>query len=124
MKEYPSRPRFNPQLEFVLELVADLTEAAAETIRLTRCAAAEARRPRRGATLRPGVRTPLWNILATAVRKQFTRRGDKVRLGRILGLPRQRINDLFRGRKHLPDAERTLLLLVWLHARFKGEDPA
>jgi len=35
-------------------------------------------------------------------------------------VPRQRVDDYIIGRKRLPDAERTLLLLHWLAARQKG----
>ena len=53
-----------------------------------------------------------------AVHERFTgRRGEKVALGRFLGLPRQRIHDLLRRRSQMPDAERTLMLLAWLSAQ-------
>jgi DNA-directed RNA polymerase specialized sigma24 family protein len=80
------------------------------------------RRPRRGDTLTPGPETPLWNELRQAVRGQITRYGDKARLGRVLGLPRQRVHDFLTQSRYLPDAERTLLLLVWLQARRQGRD--
>jgi hypothetical protein len=70
--------------------------------------------PRRGATLRPGRHTPLWNALAAAVRPHLRRRGAKVNLGRMLGLPRQRIHEFFRENSAVPDAERVLQLMVWL----------
>jgi hypothetical protein len=99
-------------------------EAAVKSIQLARQTVVQARRPRRGATLRPGRDTPLWNELAAAAQAQFTRHGDQARLARVLGLPRQRVQDLLRTRRHLPDAERTLLLLVWLQARHEGRDLA
>jgi len=98
--------------------------AAVKSIQLARQAAGQPHRPRRGATLKPGRDTPLWNELAAAVQAQLTRRGDKARLGRVLGLPRQRVQDLLRARRHLPDAERALLLLIWLQARAEGRDLA
>ncbi len=101
-----------------------LAEAAVKSIRAAAQAAPSARRLRGGATLKPGRATPLWNELVSAAQTQLARRGEKARLGRVLGLPRQRIQDLFRARKHLPDAERTLLLLVWLQARHEGRDLA
>ncbi len=79
-------------------------------------------RPRRlkGAALRPGIDTPLWNSLAIAVRRTFHRRGDKVRLARHLGISRQRLHLLLVARTRCPDAERTLQLLAWLAARQQG----
>lgn len=67
-----------------------------------------------GLTLRPGNSTPLWNSLVKEVRVELRRRGDKVRLARLLGLPRQRVHDFLVGRGRMPDAERTLLLMEWL----------
>jgi phytoene desaturase len=49
---------------------------------------------------------------------------EMTRISEVLGLPRQRIYDLLNSRRHLPDAERTLILLVWLQARQAGHDPA
>ncbi len=117
-------PRLPIQLEIPAALAVALMAAAAKSIRLTLHEVRRARRPRRGETLKPGTTTPLWNELAAAVRAQLTRRGEKARLARILGLPRQRIHDLLRVRSSLPDAERTLLLLVWLQARHAGRDLA
>lgn len=112
------------QLQLPAELAVALLEVAAKTARATRHAMHRPRSTRRGQTLRPGGHTPLWNELAAAVRAQLTRYGDKAKLGRLLGLPRQRINDLLIARRYLPDAERTLLLLAWLHSRQQGLDPA
>jgi hypothetical protein len=50
--------------------------------------------------------------------------GGKSKLARILGLPRQRLQEFLRERRALPDAERTLLMLVWLQARREGRDLA
>ena len=66
----------------------------------------------------------MWNALASCVLAHFNRRGERTRLARVLGLPRQRVTELLRTRQHLPDAERTLTLLVWLHARQHGRDLA
>jgi hypothetical protein len=76
----------------------------------------EARRPRikRGATLRPSDDTPLWNALAALVEPRLGRRGTKALLARELGLHRARIGEYFKSRRGMPDAERTLRLLVWL----------
>ncbi len=100
-------------------------EAASNSVRTALQEHRRNRRPRRGATLRPGADTPMWNELIVAVRAQLTGRyGEKVRLGRVLGLPRQRVNDFLQQRSYLPDAERALLLLVWLQLRRQGHDMA
>ena len=76
----------------------------------------EARRPRikRGATLRPSDDTPLWNALISLVEPRLRRRGARALLARELGLHRARIGEYFSRRSAMPDAERTLRLLVWL----------
>ena len=50
------------------------------------------------------------------------KRGTKAHLARMLGLPRQRLNTFFVGRAAIPDAERTLRLLVWIVQRRRGKD--
>ena len=70
--------------------------------------------PRRGATLRPGPQTPLWNVLVRMTRPHLRRHGMKSQLARILGVPPQRVHTYFVARQQAPDAERTLLLLTWL----------
>jgi hypothetical protein len=77
----------------------------------------DAARRRVGAVLRPGVDTPLWNALVADIRTLLWRRGEKVLLARLLGIPRQRVHDFIVGRGRMPDAERTLLLMEWLAAR-------
>ena len=76
----------------------------------------EARRPRikRGATLRPSDDTPLWNALVSLVEPRLRRRGVSALLARELGLHRARMGEYFRRHAAMPDAERTLRLLVWL----------
>ena len=76
----------------------------------------EARRPRikRGATLRPSDDTPLWNALVSLVAPRLRRRGARALLARELGLHRARIGEHFHRRSAMPDAERTLRLLIWL----------
>jgi hypothetical protein len=83
-------------------------------------------RPRvsRGATLRPGKNTPLWNELRALLRPRLRKYGEQVNLGRLLGLPRQRINAYVTSRKQMPDAERTLQLLAWLIAVRKNQRPS
>ena len=114
----------HPRLEAVLAVSGALAEAAAFAARSAQRQLLRATRPRRGQTLRPGVDTPLWNELVLALRAKLTRYGDKARLARFLGLPRQRLDDFLRGRRALPDAERTLLLLHWLAAKQTGKDLA
>jgi len=74
----------------------------------------------RGATIRPGPETPLWNELSAEIRRLIRKRGEKANLGRFLGLPRQRIHQYLMEKSSGPDAERTLLLLVWVSARRRG----
>jgi hypothetical protein len=112
----------HPQLESLLAVSGVIVDAAEIAARSAQRQINRALRPRRGQTLRPGVDTPLWNALIQALRAKLTRRGEKVKLGRFLGLPRQRIDDFLIGRRALPDAERTLLLLHWLDAKNRGID--
>ena len=87
--------------------------------RLARVAARRAPpiRLARGATLRPGAATPLWNALVLAVRAHLRRRGEKSNLARELAVPPQRVHEYFVARTAAPDAERTLLVLHWLATR-------
>ena len=115
-------PRFPPQLELPAVLAIALMEAAAKTVRSALQPARPPRRPKQGETLKPGADTPMWNELVAAMRREPLKYGDKARLGRVLGLPRQRVNDFLHSRCYLPDAERTLLLLAWLQLRRTGRD--
>lgn len=73
------------------------------------------RRPRRsGRTLRPGVNTPLWNDLVRHIRPHLRKRGSKAQLARLLGVPRQRLQDCLKAGSACLDAERTLMLVGWL----------
>jgi hypothetical protein len=54
----------------------------------------------------------------------MVRYGDQANLGRILGLPRQRVNAFITGGGQMPDAERTLQLLAWLMAAQRGRRPS
>ncbi|HUJ44239.1 MAG TPA: hypothetical protein VLW52_11585 [Opitutaceae bacterium] len=97
--------------------LADLIiEAAVEMTRQSRKAYRIRHRPHRGATLRPGRETPLWNELRAQLRPYLVKYGDQANLGRLLALPRQRINAFVTGGGEMPDAERTLQLLAWLMA--------
>ena len=119
MSEIPLHPR----IVMVGELAGALFEAAAFT---ARAAARAGKRlthpPKRGCTLRPGAGTPLWNELVRRARPHLQRRGEKAKLARILGLPRQRLQDFLKATRSTPDAERTLLLLCWLAAREQGRE--
>ena len=117
-------PSFPRQLDITLELSVALMEAAVASARKSAKDTLRKFRPKRGETLKPGVDTPLWNELSAAVKTRLTKHGEKARLGRVLGLPRQRVHELLDARSHMPDAERTLLLLAWLHARNNGVDLA
>jgi hypothetical protein len=77
---------------------------------------------RRGWTLHPGGGTPLWNELVRQVTPHLRRRGSKAQLARILGLPRQRLQDCLKARRSMLDAERTLVLLAWLTAKRRGRE--
>jgi hypothetical protein len=107
------------QLMPLADLLLYTAEATAKAVRKTY---REHTRQRRGATLRPGPGTPLWNELAKAARAELRRYGDKARLARVLGVPRQRVHQYLVDRSACPDAERTLWLLAWAHARRNGRD--
>ena len=95
---------------------ADILEQAAREMAKEARKTAEARRPRarRGATLRPGPDTPLWNALAEMGRPLLQRRGARAILARELGVHRARVGEYFDKREAMPDAERTLRLFVLL----------
>jgi hypothetical protein len=94
------------------EIIDDMGRELTKTMHKRR----EARRPRikRGATLRPSDDTPLWNALVALVGPRLRRRGAHTLLARELGVHRARIGEYFKRQSAMPDAERTLQLLVWL----------
>ncbi|MDD2764483.1 MAG: hypothetical protein PHE83_10965 [Opitutaceae bacterium] len=105
------------------ELSLALFEAAAISARAAaRLVLPEHPRQRVGQTLRPGPATPLWNGLVKQARPHLRKRGEKVKLARILGLPRQRIQDCLKAGVTCLDAERTLLLLCWVARRQQGRE--
>jgi hypothetical protein len=105
------------------DLLLILFEAAAASLRAGARRRERARpRPRIGQTLRPGPATPLWNELLKQALPHLRKRGEKVKLARILGVPRQRVNDYLRARTACPDAERALLLLCWVARRQQGRE--
>ena len=103
-----------------MDLSEGLAYVARETIKLARKSYQERHRQHRGATVRPGPDTPLWNELAGETRRLIKKRGEKVNLGRFLGVPRQRVHQYLMEKSAGPDAERTLRLLLWVRARRAG----
>lgn len=101
------------QLSNYLAVLDPLTIVAEEMLRLARKSVTPRPR-RRGATLRPGLQTPLWNALADLVRPRLAKRGEKSKLARILGVPPQRVHGYFVSSTEMPDAERVLIMLTWL----------
>lgn len=67
-----------------------------------------------GRTLRPGANTPLWNQLRAQLRPHLRKYGQQANLARMLGLPRQQVNSFVTRGGRMPDAERTLQLMIWL----------
>ena len=113
--------RLHPKMELPAALSLLLFEAASASVRAAaRKLNRPDTRPRPGQTLRPGSGTPIWNELVKETQPYLRKRGDKVKLARILGIPRQRLNDYLHARTACPDAERTLLLLCWLSCRQQG----
>lgn len=110
------------RLRSTLNLAGALAELASEAAKLATKEYRRRTRVSRGGTLRPGTDTPLWNELAAATRTQLRKHGEKANLGRFLGLPRQRVHQFLMEKSAGPDAERTLMLLVWLSARQRGVD--
>ena len=101
------------QSSYIDELVAAARASAARK-RERALARQDPNRRRRGLTLRPGAETPLWNDLVKQVRPHLRKYGAKAQLARLLGLPRQRLQDCLKAKSACLDAERTLLLLGWL----------
>jgi len=77
----------------------------------------DARRSRKGATLRPGEDTPLWNAVVEKMRPHLRARGAKTHLARVLGVPSQRVHDYFVSGTQMPNAERLIHVLLWLAAQ-------
>lgn len=112
-----------PQLQLTGALALALFEAAEKTARAVAATAKNLQKPHgRGCTLRPGPQTPLWNELVRHATPYLHKRGAKAGLARLLGVPRQRLQDYLKQGTATPDAERTLLLLCWVAARAQGRD--
>ena len=100
-----------------MSLVEDLITAATQAARQARRAHARAARlrvVRPRVTLWPGVNTPLWYELVRQIRPHLRKYGAKAQLARLLGLPRQRLQDCLKAGSASLDAERTLQLIGWL----------
>ena len=117
----PIHPQLAPLFAF-----ADALEALSrELIREAR-KRVDAKRPRarRGATLRPGSETPLWNAVVAMTKPQLGRRGARATLARELGVHRARIGEFFDKATAMPDAERALQTLVLLARSARAEAAA
>jgi hypothetical protein len=104
-------------LEPIAGLLGLLGELAVEHAQRVAQRRKDAKRPRKGTTLRPGADTPLWNAVVEQIRPHLRTRGTKTNLARLLEVPRQRVQDYFVSGTQMPDAERMLHLLLWLAAR-------
>lgn len=113
----PLHPRLRPYVEIIEWLI----DAAEESARRT-AGKWKRRPPKRGLTLQPGPDTPLWNELVRQAVPLLRKRGSKVHLARILGVPKQRLQVCLKARTGCLDAERTLLLTAWLCARRQGRE--
>lgn len=119
MQAYGTHAPIHPRMKIYIEIIDWLMEVAAESARRA-AANMKRRRPKRGLALLPGPDTPIWNELVKQVAPLLRKRGSKIHLARILGVPKQRLHVCLKSRKGCLDAERTLLLLAWLAARRQG----
>src|SRR3954470_23840184 len=104
-------------VEWVLGLLRELGGLSVEHAQHVAQRRKDARRPRKGATLRPGDETPLWSAVVEKMRPHLRVRGAKANLARVLEVPRQRVHDYFVAGTQMPDAERMIHVLLWLAAR-------
>jgi hypothetical protein len=109
-------------IETLPSMVRDLLQEAVAEMRANGRRKKPDRRPGQFATLRPGPDTPVWNQLVRHAAPYLRKRCDKVKLARQLGVPRQRLHQLLVERSACADAERTLLLVAWVHARRSGQE--
>lgn len=110
-------------MEILTGFLGELGSLAVEHAERVAQRRADARRPRKGATLRPGDDTPLWSAVVEKMRPHLRVRGAKSELARVLGVPSQRVHDYFVSGTQMPNAERMLHVLLWLAAR-EAESPA
>ena len=119
MSKYPETLT---KLELPAAFILMLLDESAQAVRRALHPPPPLRRPRPGGqTLQPGPDTPLWNELVRQVLPLLKRRGRKVHLARILGVPRQRLQVCLKAKSACLDAERTLLLLAWLARQRQGK---
>lgn len=111
----------HPRLKLWFDLGGLLYDAAEAAARSAKSAVRQ-RRSGSYLTRRPGAESPLWNICADLLRAELHVRGSKVRLARMIGVPKQRLNDFLKANDRLPDAELTLQLLNWLAQKRAGRD--
>lgn len=104
-------------IEVLLNILGELGGLAVENAQRAAQRRKDARRPHKGATLRPGDDTPLWSAVVEKIRPYLRVRGAKANLARVLEVPRQRVHDYFVAGTQMPDAERMLHILLWLAAR-------
>ncbi len=104
-------------IEGLLIILGELGALAVEQAQRAAQRRKDARRPRKGATLRPGDETPLWSAVIEKIRPYLRVRGAKANLARVLEVPRQRVHDYFVAGTKMPDAERMIHILLWLAAR-------
>lgn len=117
----PVHPSLGRWMELGLFMAEEAVKLAARNAAQVKRALRPGRR-RAFATRRPGAETPMWNVCVALLRQELAPFGAKVRLARYLGIPRQRLNDFLTGRRRLPDAELTLLMLHWLAEKRAGRD--
>lgn len=115
--EYPPGVRRFSELEPILNLLEASARAATVAAVKHRRALKRRANPRRCNALSPGPDTPLWNALVQECSIHLGKFGSKATLGRLLGVPRQRIHKMIVAKTACADAERTLQLLGWLLAQ-------
>ena len=112
--QYPGLGRLELPGEFIW-LLLEAADASARQV----VGKFKRRPPKRGLTLQPGIDTPLWNELVKQTLPLLKKHGSKAQLGRILGVPRQRVQVCLKAKAACLDAERTLLLLSWLAGQYR-----
>lgn len=119
-RHHPPARQASELLELIVDMSVLMAGRAAQAYRIAR----QTRSPCPGGrTLRPGDHTPLWNELRRQLKPHLKKYGAQARLGRLLGLPRQRVNAFVTGGGEMPDAERALQLLAWLMAVRQNRPP-
>ncbi|MBI2511655.1 MAG: hypothetical protein HYV96_06745 [Opitutae bacterium] len=111
----------HPRLATWLAIGSELFAAGEQMVDMAR-QKMRAKRWASYSTVRPGVGTPLWNVLVRELRTELATHGAKTRLARYLGVSRQRLQDFLVGTNRMPDAELTLRMLHWLAEKRAGRD--